>query len=253
MWRSRVPPLTALGFSLAPLACGLFIVIVKDPAAARSMGLITTKAQLLASSADWPSYFKLLAQVVAVLGMIVFAILTSWVFGREFSDHTVKELLALPTPREAILAAKFIVIAVWSLAVTCLILLIGLIVGWSIVIPGWSLALLGTAMSGILGTAALTLPLMSFVAFAASAGRGYLPAFGWIMLTVFFANLAVIIGWGDWFPWSLPGLFSPGLFSSWASSSIGSLGLHSYVLLFGSSVVGLALTFRWWRSADQTR
>ncbi|MEV0143917.1 MULTISPECIES: ABC transporter permease [unclassified Nonomuraea] len=34
-----------------------------------------------------------------------------WLFGREFSDHTAKDLLALPTSRTAIVAAKFVVAA----------------------------------------------------------------------------------------------------------------------------------------------
>ena len=75
------------------------MIILKDPEAARSMGLISTKAQLAAGVADWPAFFGMLAQAIAIGGAIVFAILTAWVFGREFSDRTAKELLALPTSR----------------------------------------------------------------------------------------------------------------------------------------------------------
>src|SRR5512142_3087010 len=108
-WRSKVPLFTALGFSLMPLMGGFFMLILKDPAAARSMGLISTKAQLTAGSADWPAYLSLLAQGIAAGGGVIFAIVTTWVFGREFSDRTAKELLSLPTPRGGIVAAKFAV------------------------------------------------------------------------------------------------------------------------------------------------
>src|SRR5512134_4181380 len=104
MRRSKVPLFTAIGFSIAPLVAGLFMIILKDPEAARSMGLISAKAQLTAGVADWPTFFSILSQAVAVGGAILFAIVTAWVCGREFSDHTAKELLALPTPREAIVA-----------------------------------------------------------------------------------------------------------------------------------------------------
>src|SRR6266542_6113656 len=112
--RSKVPWLTALGFSLAPLVGGLFMIILKDPERARSMGLISTKAQLTVGVADWPTYFGLLAQATAVGGGVLFSLVTTWVFGREFSDHTAKELLALPTPRAAIVAAKFVVVMTWA-------------------------------------------------------------------------------------------------------------------------------------------
>src|SRR5215216_3750223 len=92
MRRSKVPLFTSIGFSFVALVDGLFMIIMKDPEAARKMGLISAKAQLLAGTADWPTFFSVLAQAVAVGGAILFAILAAWVFGREFSDRTVKEL-----------------------------------------------------------------------------------------------------------------------------------------------------------------
>ncbi len=248
MFRSKVPLFTAIGFSMAPLAGGLFMIILKDPEAAKSLGLITTKAQLLTGTADWPSFMGFMAQAVAAGSMILFSIITIWVFGREFSDHTVKELLALPTSREAIIAAKFIVLSIWSLVITLLIFGEGLIVGILVVIPGWSIDLLQTSLVDILGGAALTLPLMSFVALLASSGRGYMPAFGWTILTLFMANLSAILVWGDWFPWAIPGLFS-----GVAGPRTETLGTHSYILLLITSIIGIVATFWWWRSADQTR
>src|SRR5512145_2327188 len=119
--RSKVPLFTLIGFSMAPLFGGLFMIILKDPEAARSMGLISTKAQLAAGTAEWATLFNMLAQATAVGGAIVFGIFTAWLFGREFSDHTVKELLALPTSREAIVGAKFVVVAGWTFGLSLLI------------------------------------------------------------------------------------------------------------------------------------
>jgi len=246
--RSKVPLFTAIGFSMAPLMGGLFMIILKDPEAARSMGLISTKAQLTVGVADWPTFFSILAQAVAVGGAILFAIITAWVFGREFSDRTAKELLALPTSREAIVTAKFVVITVWTLALCLFIFGLGLVIGNLVVIPGWSEELLRTAFMDILGSAALTIALLPFVALLASVGRGYLPPFGWTILTVVLAQIAAITGWGDWFPWSVPALFSGA-----AGPRAELLGMHSYIIVFITSLIGLAGTFYWWRNADQTR
>jgi ABC-2 type transport system permease protein len=246
--RSRVPFFTALGFSMAPLMGGLFMIILKDPEAARSMGLISAKAQLTAGTADWPTFFSILSQAVAVGGAILFAIVTAWAFGREFSDRTAKELLALPTSREAIVAAKFVVVAAWTLILSLLVYLIGLLVGSLVVIPGWSQEVLQRASVDVLGSAALTIALLPFVALLASIGRGYLPPFGWTVLTVAFAQVMAITGWGDWFPWSVPALFSGA-----AGPRANLIGYHSYVVVILASVLGLAATFHWWRRADQTR
>lgn len=248
MTRSKVPLFTAIGFCMAPLAGGLFMIILKDPEAAKSMGLISTKAQMLTGTADWTSFFGFLAQAVAAGGMILFSIVTIWVFGREFSDRTVKELLALPTRRETIVTAKFIVIAVWTLLMTLLIFGVGIVVGKLVVIPGWSAELLRKSLIGTLGTALLTLPLMSLVALLASMGRGYLPPFGWTIFTLFVANIAVILGWGDRVPWAIPGLFG-----GVAGPRAEVLDGYSYFILAMTSLIGFVATFTWWRNADQTK
>jgi ABC-2 type transport system permease protein len=246
--RSKVPWLTALGFSLAPLVGGLFMIILKDPERARSIGLIGAKAQLAAGVADWPTLLGMLAQATAVGGALLFTLVTSWVFGREFSDHTAKELLALPTPRAAIVGAKFVVISIWAAGLTALVFVLGLGVGAAVGLPGWSTALLWRAGGDLFVTAGLTLALMAPVALLASAGRGYLPPLGWAFLTLFLAQILAAIGWGAWFPWSVPALFS-----EIAGPRATQIGLQSYVVVGVTCVVGLVATFAWWRSADQTR
>lgn len=249
MRRSKVPLFTALGFSIMPLVGGFFMIILKDPATARSMGLISMKAQL-AGTADWSSLFSLLAQATAVGGAIIFAIFTTWVFGREFSDHTVKELLALPTSRETVVGAKFIVTAAWSLLLTLFCCGLGLIVGKLVVIPGWSIELFRSATIDILGSGLLAVLLVPFVAFVASIGRGYLSSFGWIVFTVILAQIAAITGWGDWFPWSIPALFSGAM---GPREEFLGLHLHSYIIIVVASLISLMATFYWWRNSDQTR
>jgi ABC-2 type transport system permease protein len=248
MRRSKVPLFTAIGFSIVPLVGGLFMIILKDPEAAKSMGLISAKAQLMAGVADWTAFFNIIAQAVAVGGAILFAIVTAWIFGREFSDRTAKELMALPTSRETIIGAKFVVVAIWTFALSLFVFGFGLVIGKWVVIPGWSTELLRTAFVDILGSAVLTIMLLPFVALAASMGRGYLPAFGWTIFTVAMAQIAAVTGWGDWFPWSIPALFSGAV-----GPRVEQLGLHSYMIITLSGLIGLAATFYWWRNADQTR
>ena len=140
--RSRVPLLTAAGFSLLPIVGGLFMIILKDPERARAMGLISVKAQLLtAGVADWPTFNEVLSQGTGIGGPVLFAMITAWVFGREFSDHTAKELLAVPTPRWAVVAGKFVLTALWILGLTLFVFMMGLGVGAVVDIPGWSLEL----------------------------------------------------------------------------------------------------------------
>lgn len=246
--RSKVIWLAAIGITLAPLMDGLFMFIMKDPERAREMGLLSVKAQMVMSTADWTTFFSVLSQAIAIGGAIVFSIVTAWVFGREFSDHTAKDLMALPTSREMIVTAKLIVITVWVLAVTLWIYLIGLLIGSLVDIPGWTTQLAWKSLGDVLAAAVMTLVLMAPVAFIASMGRGYLPPLGFAVLTIFFAQIIAATGWGDWFPWSVPALFSGA-----AGPRAELLGIHSYILVVLAGLLGLAATFHWWRTADQTR
>ena len=97
-------------------------------------------------------------------------------------------------------------------------------------------------------SALLTFMLMPFVALFASVGRGYLPPLGWALLTVALAQVAAVMGWGDWFPWCVPTLFS-----GMAGPRAELLGPHSYVLVALTFVAGLVGTVIWWQSADQSR
>jgi ABC-2 type transport system permease protein len=246
--RSRITLLSVAGFSIFPLIDGLFMYILKDPERARAMGLIGAKAQMTAGVADWPTFYQVLLLGTAVGGAILFAFITAWVFGREFSDHTVKELLALPTRREVIVSAKFVLIALWVLGLTLMIFVMALGVGRFVSIPGWSAELEWTSFGSLMLIALLSFMLMPLVALFASAGRGYLPPLGWAILTMALAQITLVLGWGDWFPWAVPGLLG-----SPTGASAEPIAAHSYIVVLLTFIGGVVGTLAWWRNADQTR
>jgi ABC-2 type transport system permease protein len=240
--RSRMPLVTALGFSLIPLAGGLFMIILKDPELARRVGLISAKAQIMMGAADWPTYLGFLTMAVGAGGTIFFGLIVSWVFGREYSDRTVKDLLALPTSRSAIVAAKFVLVAAWSAVLTAMLYLVGLCVGAAVGLPLASRHVFLQSGVTLAITACLTIPLVTPIAFFASAGHGYLPPIGVMLLAMGLAQVLAILGWADYFPWSIPGMYAQGE----------ALGIVSYAIVLLTGAVGAAGTFLWWELADQT-
>lgn len=245
--RSRVPWGVAVGFSLAPLVMGLFMVILKDPERARALGLLGSKAQLTAGTADWPTFLNLLGQAMAVGGAILFAFLTAWVFGREFADRTVRGLLANPTPRRTIVVAKAIVIAVWGIAVSAWVLALGLAIGALIGLPGWSPAdAIGTIVA-IAIAAILTIGLQTMAAFFAGVGRGYIAPLAWTVAMVAVSQILTVLGWGSWFPWSVPAILAGAGGTQVEPVTPGGIAVVAFVAL-----AGLAATIAWWERADQT-
>lgn len=245
--RSMLPPLVGLGFSLAPLMAGLFMVIMKDPARARRWGLVNAKAQLVAGTADWETFLGVIAQAVAVGGMLLFALIAAWVFGRELADRTARNLLAVPTSRTATVLAKLLVAAGLCAALTAWVFLLGVGVGAAVGLTGGSASLIIGAASRTALAALLTIALITPVAFLAGVGRGYMAPLGFAILTLFLAQIVAATGWGGWFPWSVPPLLA-GL----AGPAAAALGPISYVLVLATSAAGLAATLWWWRAADHT-
>jgi ABC-2 type transport system permease protein len=221
--------------------------ILQDPAWARQFGILSTKAQLAATVADWPSYFGLLTQATAIGGFILFSIIVVWIFGREYSDRTMKDLLALPVSREAIVMAKFVVVLGWAAGLTLWIYLIGLGIGALIGLPKWTGELAFHATEHLMATAGFVIVLVLPLAWVASAGRGYLPPMGVLFLLVFFAQILVVLNLGAYFPWSVPALLSGA-----AGPGAQTVGWGSDVLVLLTGALGILGTLAWWRYADQT-
>src|SRR5690349_10248683 len=136
-WRSRMPLWTALGASGIPLGIGLLISVARNRALAEQLGLLSAKADMLNyAAADWTGYLGTFSLFFAAGGLMLFSLVFSWTFGREFADRTLKDLLAVPVARSTILAAKYSVATVWSLALIVLMLALGLVLGAVVGLPG---------------------------------------------------------------------------------------------------------------------
>lgn len=246
--RSRLPWVTALTFTLVAAVCGMFMFVLQDLQRARTLGLLGDKAQLSGATADWPGYLALLAQAVGVGGLLLYGMIATWLFGREFSDHTAKDLLALPTSRKAVVGAKFAIAAGWALMLALQFALLGLLIGAALDLPGGSAPLVLSGIGRILLTATMAFAVTTPFALAASIGRGYLAAVATIFAATFCAQVIAALGFGGYFPYSVPGLYAgiagPG------QDPPGALG---YLLVAATGAAGVVATTSWWHWADHNR
>jgi len=240
-----MPLITLLAFLLIPLAGTLFMVILKNPEKAKTLGIISTKAQLLTGgTVSWESFLNFFSQA-AIAGMVISSFIAAWVFGREYINKTLKDLLALPTSRTTIVVAKFALITFWSFMFSLLAPLAGIFLGLIIKLPGWSYQLLLDSISRFIVVSLLAILLAWVVAFIANIGKSYFPALGFLIFMMVLAQIAVVLGWGEYFPWAVPSLYSN------VANSI-KLGVVSYVIVVLTGLLGVLGTILWWRYADHT-
>ncbi len=243
--RSRMVLWTLLASLLAPFGVGFLIWVSKNPEISQKLGLVGAKANLVAFAAvDWSAYAALFGQVIGAAGFFLGIFVISWLFGREFSDGTLKDLLAVPVRRSIILAAKFIVMAVWSALLTLAIFAAGMLVGVLLKLPGGSIGavLHGAATTAVAGLMVI-LVVMPF-ALLASIGRGYLLPIALAMVALLFANLILIIGRGEYYPWAIPMLYAEGK---------NVLPPASFIIVLLTGLLGWLATQYWWKHADQSK
>ena len=239
---------TFIAFALAPIMGGVFILIINDPDSLAKAGGLAAKAKAMDFQSNWKSYLGLLTQTVGVGGVLVFGFGASWIFGREYSDGTAKDLLSLPTSRTKILNAKFAVYLIWCLALVISNLLIGLLIGTILQLPTIEINLLIPLFLDYFVTTFLTILIGVPIAFFAIWGKGYLAPLGFVALTLVFAQIISATGFGSYFPWSIPGLYS-GAGGEYKKL----LDNYSYSILILICIAGYLATVIYWKTSDQTK
>ncbi len=245
--RSKMLWTTIAFFAFVALMMGLLMLIAIHPEYAGKSAILSTKATFVKST-DWVGFFGLLLQIILTLGIIGYGVVTGWVFGREFSDRVINDILALPVSRFTIVTAKFIVIGVWCILLMLTIYAVGLAVGILIGLPGWDTPVIMHWSWIFIRSGFLTILFGTPVGLVASYGRGYLLAIAYVLLTLITTQFVFlgVPGLSPYFPWAIPAL-SSGL----AGPDLPHAGIISYLILLFTCIAGFYGTAAWWKYADQ--
>ncbi|KGE17105.1 ABC transporter permease [Paenibacillus wynnii] len=233
--RSKLLWISMLASTLLPVMLGLTF-----------SGLIGSQ-NTFEGETDASGFMNQLGTTISIGGLIGFGFVYSWIFGREYSDRTIKDLLALPLSRYGVVAAKLIVATVWCMVLAVLMYSVGGLTARIVQLDGWSLEVMGQSFAGYALLAFMFICLCIPVAWIASVGRGYLSPLGFVVLTMVVANLGGSMGIGEYIPWAVPAMLSG------ASGEVNShLQALSLILPFLTGGIGIIGTLTWWRYADQT-
>lgn len=245
---ARITWVTFIAFSLAPLFGGVFMILMKGNGSGLS-GAFKAKAEILSFEANWNSYLGLLSQAVGVGGVLIFGFVAGWLFGREYADGTAKDLLSLPISRTKILNAKFIYYTIWCIALVFSNLLLGLLIGFALRLPGWSSAIFLSNIQVYFLTTILIILLNTPIAFFAIYGRGFMTPLGIVAILLVLAQIIGALGFGNYFPWAVPGIYS----GSGGNDLKAGLNVFSYLIIVITSIAGYFSTILWWKYVDQTK
>ncbi len=193
------------------------------------------------TGASWGSYLADVLKNFSALLVIGFAFTTCWIFGREYTDNTINDLLVKPVSKLCIAISKFIVIILWNSLLTIIMFADVLLIGAYIGLTGSTATLILNYFLAFMAASVLTMFVSTVSSFAANVTKGYLAPIGLIFLVMIIINVVENIGLSAYIPWTIPGLIL----------SDGVLSPISILILAITGIAGFIGTVAWWRFVDQ--
>jgi ABC-2 type transport system permease protein len=193
-----------------------------------------------ATGASWDLYFTDI-QTFTSLFVIGFAFTTCWIFGREYTDKTINDLLVKPVSKLSIALSKFITIFLWNSLLTIIMFTVVVLIGVYLGLSGGTVALILNYFLVFMATSLLTMFVSTVSSFAANVTKGYLAPIGLIFLIMIIMNVVDNVGLSAYVPWTIPCLLL----------SDGVLSPISILILVITGIAGFAGTVAVWRFAEQ--
>ena len=86
----------------------------------------------------------------AMFAVLIFAIIISYLFGREYNEHTLKTMLTIPVSREKFLISKYVMFLVWIVILTVVTSISTLVFGFAAGLDGFSLRIFADGFTQLL-------------------------------------------------------------------------------------------------------
>ena len=181
----------------------------------------------------------------AMFAVLIFAIIISYLFGREYNEHTLKTMLTIPISRGKFLMSKYVMFLVWIVILTVVTSISTLIFGFAAGLEGFTLKLFADRFAQLLYSNVLLFLTFSPFVFLSLFITNMVPAMvGGAALAL--VNLMVYgQNWAPFVPWVCPYLIASGEIAEY-SAGIG----VSYTVILATFVIGLAISYIYFTNKD---
>ncbi len=181
----------------------------------------------------------------ALFAVMLFAIMISYLFGREYNEHTLKTMLTIPISRGKFLASKYVMFLVWILILTVVTSLSALVFGFIAGLEGFTIKLFIDSFAQLLFANVLLFLTFSPFVFISLFITNMVPAMvGGAGLTL--VNM-LIYGqtWAPYVPWVCPYLIASGEIAEYTTSIT-----VSYGVIMATFVIGLVISYIYFTRTD---
>lgn len=225
--RSKIFLLSLLGAVLPPL---LMFIAVTSFDEGQTFEMLFTNVNMYMS---------------AMFAVLIFAIIISYLFGREYNEHTLKTMLTIPISRTKFLTSKYLMFLVWIVILTVVTSMSTLIFGFLAGLEGFSLMIFADSFAQLLYANVLLFLTFSPFVFISLFITNMVPAMvGGAGLAL--VNLMVYgQNWAPFVPWVCPYLIASGEIAEYGTG----IGL-SYGVILATFVIGLVISYIYFTKTD---
>ena len=181
----------------------------------------------------------------ALFAILLFSIIISYLFGREYNEHTLKTMLTVPISRGKFLISKYLMFLIWILILTVVTSLSTLAFGFAAGLTGFTLQLFLNSFAELLFANILLFLTFSPFVFISLFITNMVPAMvGGASLTL----VSLLVNgqsWAPYVPWACPYLISSGEIADYGVSL-----MIPYGVILVTFIIGLAISYVYFTKKD---
>lgn len=182
--------------------------------------------------------------VVLLIGVLLYGVITSYLFNREYVENTLKNVLTIPVSKISIIISKLALLLIWIITLTVvswgLTLILGLIGSFEglntiVLIKSFKEYIIGGSLLFLLSTPTIFVTLLF---------KDYVPA---IVFTIAVTMVNVLISNSKYsvlYPWSAVLVVATNGFRPEYSP------IYSYIFIAATSIIGFAATIIYFKNVD---
>ena len=181
----------------------------------------------------------------AMFAVLIFTIIISYLFGREYNEHTLKTMLTIPVSRTKFLISKYVMFLVWIVILTVVTSMSTVAFGFVAGLDGFSIGLAANSFAQLLYANVLLFLTFSPFVFVSLFITNMVPAMvGGAGLAL--VNLMVYgQNWAPFVPWVCPYLIASGEIAEYSASIT-----VSYGIILATFVIGLVISYIYFTKTD---
>lgn len=181
----------------------------------------------------------------ALFAVLLFAIIISYLFGREYNEHTLKTMLTIPISRGKFLLSKYLMFLAWILILTIVTSISTLVFGFAAGLDGFTLKLFIDSFSKLLFANVLLFLTFSPFVFLSLFITNMVPAMvGGATLAL--VNILIYNQtWSPFVPWICPYLIASGEIAKYTTDIS-----MSYGIILATFIIGLAISYIYFTKKD---